>query len=125
LTAAVALLVDLERRGVRVTADRDRLHVEAPRGALNHDELTALREHKPDLLQILAYRAALRRVWDLMSQGETSDPDECATTIENVVRLTDELGTPVADQLRHTLEGQWWAATGRCPRCGGQGERHA
>lgn len=50
------LLVELQRRGVRLTVAGDKLRC-APRSAVEPDLLPALREHKPRLMVMLARRA--------------------------------------------------------------------
>jgi tubulysin polyketide synthase-like protein len=48
------LLEDLRRRDVALEAEGDRLHVDAPAGAITDDLRTALVEHKEHLLELLA-----------------------------------------------------------------------
>ena len=48
--SAAALLSDLRRRGVELTADGDQLRYRAPRGVLSPDVLADLRTHKRELL---------------------------------------------------------------------------
>ncbi len=50
---APTLLDRLHRRGVRFRIDGDRLRWLAPVGVVNEADLTALREHKADVLAIL------------------------------------------------------------------------
>lgn len=47
------LLLELNRRGVRLTAEGDRLRYEAPPGALTAELLDAMRKYKPELLCLL------------------------------------------------------------------------
>jgi hypothetical protein len=49
-----ALLYDLRRRGVELSADADRLRYRAPRGVLSPDLLADLRAHKSEVLAELA-----------------------------------------------------------------------
>ena len=50
MTAVAALLADLRRRGVELTAKGDRLSCRAPRGVLSPQLLADLRSHKPEIL---------------------------------------------------------------------------
>lgn len=51
--SAYAILEGLRRRGVTLTADGERLVVEAPAQVATEDLRTVLSEHKPCLLEIL------------------------------------------------------------------------
>ena len=51
---AAELLRELRRRGVKLTVNGDRLRYEAPRGALTPELLEAMRQHKPELMRMLA-----------------------------------------------------------------------
>lgn len=53
---ATALLADLLSRGVGLSADGDRLHVDAPKGVLTDADVAALHQHKPQILAILSAR---------------------------------------------------------------------
>ena len=53
-----ALLSDLRRRGVKLTAEGDQLRYRAPRGTLRPTDLEALRAHKRSLLDALREAAA-------------------------------------------------------------------
>jgi hypothetical protein len=53
VTAVVELVATLQARGVMLRPDGDRLHVR-PVEALTPEELAALREHKADVLALLA-----------------------------------------------------------------------
>ncbi len=55
---ASAILDGLHRRGVRFSINGDRLHWRAPSGVMTDADLSALREHKPELLAILRERGA-------------------------------------------------------------------
>jgi hypothetical protein len=48
------VLLELNRRDVRLSAEADRLRYEAPPGALTAELLDAMRKYKPDLLCMLA-----------------------------------------------------------------------
>jgi hypothetical protein len=96
---------------------------------LEDEVATLIRHHKPELLRLtslaLTYRKVLRRAWALTTQGEAASPVECGGAVDDVVRLIDEVGEPLADRLRHCWEREWATETGRCPRCGEPGEPHA
>lgn len=69
------LLDALRRRRVRLAADGDRLHVEAPSGALTPDLKAALTAHKAELLNTLRAHMPLRiEADDLLSRPKR----ECA-----------------------------------------------
>ena len=55
-----ALLDDLHRRGVRLRLNGDRLHWFAPVGVMTEADLSALREHKAEVLAILREEEADR-----------------------------------------------------------------
>jgi hypothetical protein len=52
---ARSLLEDLRRRGVLLEANGERLHVDAPVGAIPEELRSALTEHKPRLLRLLEW----------------------------------------------------------------------
>ncbi|WP_273000753.1 hypothetical protein [Hydrogenibacillus schlegelii] len=51
---AAELLRELHRRGVRITAHEGRLRCEAPRGTITPDLVEAMRQHKAELMRLLA-----------------------------------------------------------------------
>ena len=51
--SATALLDDLHRRGVRLRVDGDRLRWVAPVGVVTEVDLSALRDHKTEVLAII------------------------------------------------------------------------
>src|SRR5438552_5093934 len=53
------LLADLRRRGVRLEPDRGGLRYRAPRGILTDADREALRQHRDELLALLAEELAL------------------------------------------------------------------
>ncbi len=55
-----ALLDDLHRRGVRFRIDGERLRWFAPVGVVTEADLSALREHKPEVLAIIREQDADR-----------------------------------------------------------------
>jgi len=54
---------DLEKRGVLLQADNDKLQVDAPVGELTYDDKAALARFKSALLKILSGGEALRDTW--------------------------------------------------------------
>lgn len=74
---------------------------------------------------VAAYRAALHEYWRLVALGPGVDRGTAIRAVNEVVRLVDDVGEPAATELRHPLETEWHRETGRCPRCGESGERHA
>lgn len=69
----------------------------------------------------VAYREALCQVWSLMAAGERADPTVCVAALDELARRLDDVGEPVATELRHRWEREWWTQTGRCRRCGEPG----
>lgn len=57
---APELLYELQTRGVCLTPQGNRLHVDAPRGELQPSDWEALREHKPALLRLLKNHPSTR-----------------------------------------------------------------
>ncbi|MBT9260213.1 MAG: hypothetical protein KM310_10780 [Clostridiales bacterium] len=51
---AAELLRELHRRGVRITAHDGRFRCEAPRGTITPDLVEAMRQHKAELMRLLA-----------------------------------------------------------------------
>jgi hypothetical protein len=74
--------------------------------------------------QIAAYKAALWTWWTLTAQGADADEADVEATYQQILSLIDELGPTSATQLRLEHEIHWYKQTGRCPRCGNEGERH-
>lgn len=72
----------------------------------------------------VAYRVALRRVWELMALGPNAGPEECRQALAEVVRLIDEVGPSAALAIRRREELAWHRKTGACPRCGEPGPLH-
>lgn len=56
---ALELLTTLRELGVTLTLGVDRLHVDAPQGALTSALRVAIREHKAKLLDLLVVRSAI------------------------------------------------------------------
>ena len=54
--SVAALIADLNKRGVYLSARGDVLLVDAPAGAVDPDEKTALRNHKSEIIELLARR---------------------------------------------------------------------
>jgi hypothetical protein len=85
---ASELLSDLTRRGIRLEPC---LHVEAPKGALTHDERDALRLHKVGLLLALIAEA---------STYALPEPERCG-----ISEVTPDSRTPlVASEIRAKIE---------------------
>jgi thioesterase domain-containing protein len=59
--SVAAFLADLRRRDIRVWADGDRLHCDAPSGALTPELRDQLRSRKPELLEFLRAAQSLAR----------------------------------------------------------------
>jgi hypothetical protein len=55
--SALAILGELQRRGVSVTADGDTLILK-PRRAVDSELLARVRDHKPEIIQALSARPA-------------------------------------------------------------------
>jgi hypothetical protein len=44
--------------------------------------------------------------------------------LDDLARLMDDVGEPLADTLRDRWGRAWHLETGRCPRCGEAGQYH-
>lgn len=121
---AIVLLDTLCARGVTVEPRGDRLRIR-PASALIPEELQALQQYKTEVRLILDYRASLLEFWRLNAAGPEVTQAVAVAAYNEVVRLIDEVGEPTASTLRHQWEREWHQKTGRCPRCGELGERHA
>ena len=53
MTTADALLADLRRLDIRLSVNGDKLHLDAPRGALTPELHDEVRRHKPEILEAL------------------------------------------------------------------------
>jgi hypothetical protein len=83
------VLEELRRRGVRVEARGEVLHVEAPRGTLSPALVESLRELKLELLRLVA--PAPRTVGDALGgvsevQASVLDAEVCAMSLEDFAR---------------------------------------
>ncbi|MHC4181417.1 MAG: TubC N-terminal docking domain-related protein [Planctomycetota bacterium] len=70
---ATELLVELERRGVRVSARGDRLVTTAPPGAITRDLAEEIKENRDDLLSIVLDTFALLDHLALIGVNVTAD----------------------------------------------------
>jgi hypothetical protein len=115
MTVAVEMLIqDLNRRGVRLTRNADRLHVEAPRGIVTEELKETLAANKPALLAALSGYALRARLADL-ADSETISRAVADAVPDN--ELTD-LGSLSDDTLRAYLRALRDAdlrARGQCP----------
>lgn len=82
------ILVECDRRGIRIEANGDMLKVDAPKGALSPDLLTFLKDNKTELLAALRSRSDTEAAEDLREHFE-----------ERAAILEHEAGLP-----RHTAE---------------------
>lgn len=85
---AAALLDELTQRGVRLSANGDRLHVKAPAGVPTSEVRAELRSVKAELLGLLA----VHRAWAVSIPGLPAfvmlDPQGCTRAdAEHVVHL--------------------------------------
>ncbi len=106
-STAEALIESLARRGVRLSRRGDRLHVEAPRGAVTAALRETLLARKPELLVALTAgeaSAPRRAVLHFRLRGHS--PNAWATALgrpgEPLERLLAELGTRFGDRLLET-----------------------
>ncbi len=107
------------KAGGRLIADPGRPRLEVP-AALK----SLVLEHREMLRRLVLYQATLRRWWTLTAQGPGADPAEIAETYQEVLRLMDEVGEPVATRLRRQWARDWWQEIGVCPWCGERGLYH-
>jgi hypothetical protein len=85
---AAELLAELNRRGISLRVQGDRLELDAPRGALTPELRRALADHKAELLRLLADPLAdwLAAPVPLHVEPPTSEP-----TIEDLEALADRM----------------------------------
>ncbi|HWP84015.1 MAG TPA: hypothetical protein VNN17_02405 [Terriglobia bacterium] len=69
--SAAQFLCELERRGIVLEARGNHLHYRAPKGRLTPDLVESLRQHKAELLRLLAGEAKT-------GYGLCPEPDHCA-----------------------------------------------
>jgi hypothetical protein len=120
---AADLLERLNEKGVVARADGPTLRLR-PADRLTPEEISELRAHKPALLQLLGYHAALRQWWHLTALGSAADHAECRAVLDDLARRIDEVGVALADTLRARWGRAWHLETGRCPWCGIPGDYH-
>src|SRR5205085_2244504 len=70
MTAAI-LLDELRTKGVHLTVEGEHLAVDAPKNVLNDDVRQAIRQHKQELLALLAYPAPLTPHYPCVVCGNT------------------------------------------------------
>jgi hypothetical protein len=75
-------------------------------------------------LEIISYRNALERGWALASVGRLASRVAACETVQEVARLTQELGIELADRLYHKQARAYWERSGVCVCCGESGEYH-
>jgi len=70
---ATALLDELRTKGVHLTVEGEHVAVDAPKGVLTDDVRQAIRQHKPellDLLEVFEERAAIAEYDGLLPRDE-------------------------------------------------------
>lgn len=75
--SAQRLISDLSGRGVRLSVEADRVQIDAPKGVLVNDDLAQLKQHKAEIIQLLATKDNVvcflcRRPVDLRQPGTGS-----------------------------------------------------
>lgn len=112
----VELVAEVERRGILLQADGDRLHVDFPTGAMTDELRARIRDHKPALLALFkpsplvwlkggltVPAAVIQAAWELEAAGFTLGvDDDQALTIHPVSALT-ELQRAAVVRWRHHL----------------------
>ncbi|MBI3636670.1 MAG: hypothetical protein HY216_10765 [Candidatus Rokubacteria bacterium] len=73
---------------------------------------------RPGAASVAAYRRALERHWALAA-SDAPDRHEFARLTNEVARLIDDLGAPMATTLRRRWAAEWWRNRNACPTCGG------
>jgi hypothetical protein len=76
------------------------------------------------VLRLLEYQDALRNWWGLIAQGPGAGLAEVRRVHQEVLRLMDEVGKPLATRLRRQWAWEWKQSTGTCPTCGEPGVFH-
>ena len=54
--SAQRLISDLNGRGVRLSIEADRVQIDAPKGVVADDDLQQLKQHKAEIIQLLAIK---------------------------------------------------------------------
>lgn len=101
MSAVLSILDDLAQLGVIATANGDKLHLNAPRGALTPDLLDRLRVHKQDLLALL--RAGDAEAGPLPSGGRTILRGQVAKLIRRARRIDAGQAVAFRDSWRERL----------------------
>ncbi len=118
MMSLAALLDELSRLGIRISADGDRLVTKAPRGALTHSLRSTLSAHKPALLEMLRARSwelgeiaplprgrdlqlsfAQERLWFL----HQLDPEDSAYNIQIATRIRGPLDVGLLERSLQNL----------------------
>jgi hypothetical protein len=79
---ATELLSDLDRQGIHLLPDGDRLKIKGPKGVLTDSLQSAIQEHKAELLQLLASH-------ETAAPGPLSDPPSPYPWQEHLADLLD------------------------------------
>jgi amino acid adenylation domain-containing protein len=103
---APALFSDLLDRGIWIRADGDRLHCDAPTGALTPELVERLRRDKPEILEYLRGPAVLspaqQRLWFL----DQVEADGAAYVIPFAARLSGFLDVPALERSLAMIVGR-------------------
>jgi hypothetical protein len=91
---AAAILDRLAKAGITVTANGDKLRL-APKRALTEDILALVRQHKPELLRVLAAPASPARQPEQVAPGPVADVEAQAEG-RAAAELTQRLRTQMA-----------------------------
>lgn len=96
---ATELVCSLRECGVRLWADGDKLRIEAPKGVMTPELLSALAKHKAELMALL--------------QTPLPEPSEVADEVERLIALGQRLRRGEIRALRCGITGK------RCILCAG------
>jgi hypothetical protein len=92
---AERLLATLTARGVELHAAGDRIHYRAPVGVLTDADREALRQCKPELLELLTAPATL-------------PPVPMADELAAIIRVAENWHAPTPEQLAALWEAEGW-----------------
>src|SRR5262245_56206779 len=118
-SSPASLLLHLYRVGATIAIVGDSLEVTAPDGVLTPDLHEALATRKVRLFPLLTfadeYREVLRRAFAHGTSGSAVSPEEARASLDDQVRLIDELGSALAAHVAWMAGRQWQNETSIWP----------
>lgn len=100
---ATVLLDELRSKGIRLSVEEDRLAVDAPKGMLTDALRQTIRQHKAEILSLLAQATPANDALSKVSSGETIEPVIAAAVPHTVAPCPHERTGRRADGTRVCL----------------------